>query len=34
MKTGRTKRELLATLPDARKRVFRELYGKLEDDAT
>jgi AbrB family looped-hinge helix DNA binding protein len=32
LKTGRTKREILATLPEARKRVFKELYGELNDD--
>lgn len=32
LKTGRTKRDILATLPEARKRVFKELYGEWNDD--
>lgn len=31
-KTGRTPEEIMATLPEARRRVFEELYG-LEEDA-
>ncbi len=32
LKTGRTKRDILATLPEVRQRVFKELYGELNDD--
>ncbi len=32
LKTGRTKREILTTLPEARQQVFKELYGELNDD--
>ncbi len=31
-KTGRTPDKILATLPEARRRVFEELYGLEEDD--
>ena len=31
-KTGKTEKEILATLPEARRKVFETLYGELKDD--
>lgn len=30
-KTGRSQEEILATLPEARRQVFEELYGRAEE---
>lgn len=31
-KTGKTEKEILATLPEARRKVFETLYGEIKDD--
>jgi len=31
-KTGKTEEEILATLPEARRKVFEMLYGEIKDD--